>query len=218
MSITPHVLMGFVIVANAQRLKVRYRQKFKKRWLLVGIICLASFISHFVIDNIPHSDYGIYESGFWGMVWSAYKLTVDCLLAVLGLMFSFRKLPLPEKASDRFYYIRSLRQKIYSSLVVIAPCELFALAAIFSLSPDILIALSRMTGGHHFAAFTRFHDYLHSSVKLDIYRGFFYQFLASAALVWLLKKSNRWLLRDIDAEVAGWEVEAALTLAQKGKK
>ena len=132
MILLPHIITGAMIGAKTKNL---------------GLIIILSFLSHFILDKIPHWDYSIKgvkdfrgTRNFKKLVMTLIKIGIDGLIGLLIVSLTLWQ-------SDMFN----------------SDYLLFILFGIFaSVLPDLLGILSEIMHNNLLNIFAKFHDFAHS--------------------------------------------------------
>lgn len=192
MIITPHVLTSLLITTNLERLRIR-GQCPNRSWASLLLIYGSSFVSHFLLDYIPHFDYSIDGPDY---VENVFKVSADLLFAFVFFAIAFRwalklivrALNAPIGTLKEPAVRRNLR---YLPLLGVLSCGIFS-----ALLPDIIVQISKLLPVGALIGFTRLHDLLHSRVGLDAWQGLFVQAVFCLFVIFGLVHSAKNLERD----------------------
>ncbi len=198
MAITPHVLAGFVIAVNVESL--RFKRRSESSWFIF-LTCLISFLSHFVLDHIPHWDYSIYDNRFE----AATNLSIDC--GILSVITIFILMSLVYDVDDD----KRVRHAIIQSREI-GSYWLFISAAVFSMLPDLIILASKNTESKIVDYFFLVHHRLHSQIHLSYINGMLTQIVTTIVLIWVLKKSSEKLLMKKNEIFVSYEYEVQFNM------
>lgn len=137
MILLPHIILGAVIGAKIQNL---------------GFIIILGFLSHFIIDKIPHWDYSIKgikdfreTRNFKKLVITLIKIGIDGLI---GLLIVF--LTLWQKNMFDISYLPFILLGIFVSIL-----------------PDLVGILSEIISNSFLDIFSKFHDLAHFKTKKE---------------------------------------------------
>ncbi len=180
MSITPHVMAGFVTAVNFEGL--RLKKPLQNKWLIYFLMCLVSLATHLFLDRIPHFDYSIYGPDKFE---SGLKLFVDAALALLIIKCIFelwaRKNGIPNGSK--------ILDQIIPGLSEAGSYWIFALATFFCLVPDLIAVLAKNPNMTFLHFLSVLHDKNHTSIIPGTVVGLTTQ-LATIIILWyFLKKS-----------------------------
>ena len=179
MIIAPHALTACFIAS--------YLRASPLRWRIVGgmrgmffLVFLLSFMSHFILDALPHWDYYISKSI---PSVSIGNIIFDLVIFGAMMVYIFYKplIPIFEAVLNPSRYRKEarLRQETISLL-----CLLLS-ASFFSLLPDILKNTGQLLGMPSLLFLESIHIYLHSSIKLDPAVGLFMYFLYFGSILFI---------------------------------
>ncbi len=201
MIITPHALMGLLIATGVERLRFK-KIKFNKRWHLILLTGLLCFLSHFILDSIPHYDYSIYPDPLENI----YKILIDVGIFTIIFWFIFRKQfaslidllnqPMSElhktKNKDRFRHLPFFFMVVIGLLVALLP-DILSMAVP---SPDKIFLLGKIQN---------LHKSVHSNELMDILPGMYVQIFTSVFLIYcLLRYKKRLEFEGSSEEAEAW--------------
>lgn len=192
MVITLHAIAATWIAVDFERLHVKSPNNYPRK-LIVPVVCLAAFCSHFLLDAIPHYDYWIYGPD---KITSAVKILADLVVALTVSGFVLKK---QIKSLVVWANLRIKNHRLPSAKEKLAdlPLVLTTLAAItLSLTPDALVVLSRVTGA--LTKYRRLHDFFHSPISLKLFWGTAVQLLVVLAFSAIAIRSRSRLNREVE--------------------
>lgn len=204
MIMTPHAITGMFIATFCERRRIGGRWPGKK-WVWALVVATASFLSHFLLDGLPHHDYSVYNDSRI----NTYALGLDALFTLgVFLIIFWSQVKALTKTLQRSVEGRA-RSKTREGIMCL-PLFSFVLCGIyFAWLPDALNVLSAEITT--LVRFKQFHDSFHSSTISDIYIGYFLQTSISIILLLLtvsqVGKLKKQMALEFRAEQIGEEAE-----------
>jgi hypothetical protein len=161
MVVTPHVLFGSLIYKICEKLFKRNNQDLNQSPLLFFLVLVLAFCSHFILDNIPHTEYSFLRPN---LVVGTSKLLFDISLAIFLLLLSINCYPNWKNIKTQWATV---------------------LAGFSAILPDIIANSSRVF--HSLFWFTDSHNKLHTSVIPTFWVGILTQLIAIVVTCLLLR-------------------------------
>lgn len=202
MVITPHAVTGTLIAINCEIIHVRNQEQYPRR-LVILILCMLAFCSHFLLDSLPHYDYSIYTNNKTdNIVKVMFDLALALAISVFLLKKPFQNLIQWLRIPVEFHGLSLAKQKMKG-----LPVVFMALTGIFmAIIPDVVAVLSRYFGILN--GYRKFHDYFHASSYTDIVSGSIAEIFVTLILILLNIKSakrleNETRLKTVIEEING---------------
>ncbi len=170
MVITPHALSGIFIATDLEKLRIRSKGTLNNRFNMLGLSCYLAFLSHFLVDSIPHFDYPIKDSsGHVIFTWILVDTFILCTL--FSIVFWKKIIDLNNKNTLKFL------------LMMIS-------VAIFSMMPDIILATLSSSGIEIVSEFSQFHFWCHSQLIPTTKDGLINEFFYSLFIINMIRISR----------------------------
>lgn len=199
MIVTPHALAGFFISANVERLRLR-NGRWSKRLNLAALTCLLSFLSHFLLDSVPHYDYPLSETRLGGLIGDLISLGF-----ISGIVF-WKYLKIVSQGLR--YPIGMLHYKKAKIKLRFLPLFFtMAASAVSSMMPDILLRLDKSLGLNYLPWFSSIHKWSHAHNALYIETGLYAQLVLSILMSYMIYRS----MNKLEMESSFEEAEAWLS-------
>jgi hypothetical protein len=198
MVITPHVLTSLVLTTNLERIRVK-KNYTKSRKRLVLIACICSFVSHFLLDSVPHYDYSIVGLDQLDVL----KITADIILAGIIFAIAFHGSFVVTHGS-LVVMLEELDIGVKSGLRRLPMLGTLIIGVFFSVLPDVIVQFSTDFGRRRTLLYS-LHGLLHTSTKLDFSPGIFIEIGISLVFIYILIKSAARFEADITCREIGEE-------------
>lgn len=159
MFITPHVLVGTFIYKGFEKLFKRHDIELKMMPLLCLMVLFLAFGSHFLLDNIPHTEYTIPLKLPAALV----KISPDAILSIVLFLIAIGCYPSWQNIKKEW---------------------LTFLAGFLGILPDVITNSSDIFNLHLW--FHNFHDQLHTTIRPTFWIGIWTQLVTVIiAVLWL---------------------------------
>lgn len=201
MIIGPHAVTSMLITTQFERFYIKSSYKNKSAWL--AAVAMLSFLSHFLLDIVPHHDYII----DFADPANAYKLSSDILLAFVAFFIIFwsrvKNIVAPLRHPLGGQELRLSKENSFDLGFFLA----IWLGILFACLPDVLTYISYQSNNLLLKNFKKFHDFFHSSKTLGAWVGYYIQIVICCGLIfWTRYLAKKNALEQL-AILAGEEYE-----------